>query len=193
MSAAPRFPRELGYAGLRMTADEYLALGETAERYELVDGVVFMSPSPWANHNEMIAEIMVQMGIFDPKRTLLRMFPDTDLRLNLARVYRPDLSVYRAGRVMGSIKQLKIPPDLVVEVLSESTKALDLITKRADYESFGVGEYWVLDPSDASVRQFARPAEGAPFEQQEPGAGVVRSAALPGFTLDLAPLKAIAG
>src|SRR5256885_1453627 len=54
MSALPKpLGSDIGYAGLRMTADDYLGLGETQERYELINGVVFMSPSPTPRHSEI--------------------------------------------------------------------------------------------------------------------------------------------
>ena len=48
---------ETCYYGLRMSAGEYLALGETQIRYELIDGVVVMSPSPTAQHQQLIMKI----------------------------------------------------------------------------------------------------------------------------------------
>ena len=60
MSALPHNIREIGYAGLRLTADECLALGETRERYGLIDGVV-VSPRPSPKHSEIAVEILFQL------------------------------------------------------------------------------------------------------------------------------------
>src|SRR5438045_3873811 len=109
MSAAPRHPSDLGYAGLRMTADEYLSLGETPERYELVEGVVVMSPSPLPLHNELVLEIAYQLKRFASKSGV-RIFPDTDVRFGPGTVYRPDLAVYRAGRLPDRSTRLEPAP-----------------------------------------------------------------------------------
>jgi Uma2 family endonuclease len=193
MSAAPRFPSELGYAGLRMTADEYLALGETSERYELLDGVVFMSPSPRPKHGRMLSGIVGQLEAYSLSVRPLAIYSEVDLVLNQSVVYRPDVQVFSAERIQGDPDRLTIPPELIVELLSESTRALDLMTKKSDYERFGVLEYWVFDPADASVRQFVRAEARAPFEKAPKSEDMVRSIAVPGFALSLAPLKAIAG
>src|SRR5207248_98420 len=132
MSAAPRYPRDIGYNGLRMTADEYLALGETPERYELIDGVVVMSPSPFPDHSEIAIEITFQLKQFARSGGKVRTFADTDVRLTSGKVYRPDVWVYRAERLASKVEHLTTPPDLAVEILSPSSKPLDLITKRDD-------------------------------------------------------------
>ena len=51
-------------------------------------------------------------------------------------------------------------PDLVVEVLSGSTRRRDLIEKRKRYETFGVAEYWVVDPDIDAVQTFRPDADG---------------------------------
>src|SRR5262245_59038093 len=133
MSAVPRYPSDLGYNGLRMTADEYLSLGETPDRYELVDGVVIMSPSPTPIHQLLIQELQLQAGLYARAHSGTLVFPDTDLRLGPRQVYRPDLSVYAPGRWRGIPERLDLPPDLVIEIISPGSKPFDLITKRADY------------------------------------------------------------
>jgi len=173
-----------------MSADEYCALGETLDRTELIDGVVVMSPSPQPRHQQMVQRLFRQIDSFlDPIGGMT--FLDTDVRLASSHVYRPDVVAYAAGRLAAIPDRLAIPPDLVVEVLSPATAAYDLITKRDDYERFGVGEYWVVDPRTATVRCWRR--AGARLVEALPEGDRVLCAALPGFTLDLTPLRAAAG
>lgn len=191
MSAAPRFPRDLGYAGLRMTADEYLALGETQERYELIDGVVVMSPSPTAYHGDFAVEILGQLRDFSkshPKR--VRYFTEIDVRLGGKLVYQPDISAFRWEKVGKRPTWLESPPDLVVEVLSPSSKVYDLITKREDYERFGVAEYWVVDPMDGSVKCWRR--VGVRLLESNVQGDQLPCHSIPDFVLDLRPLRDLA-
>ncbi len=186
MSAATRFPVELGYAGLTMTADEYLALGETPERYELIHGVVVMTPSPGAKHGTIAAEIIRQLGNFG-----VRPFGETDVPISASTVYQPDVCAYRAGRLRGRANRLPPAPDLVVEITSPSSKALDLITKRADYERSGVGEYWVVDPDTLIFRCWRRDGAAMAEFPFDPTADTLPSRAFPGFSLDLRALRAL--
>src|SRR3954462_2523251 len=140
MSVAPRYPRDLGYAGLTMTADEYLALGETEDRYELGHGVVLMSPSPLPIHSLVIMRLQQQILAFADRGRSVALFSDTDVLFDDAIVYRPDLSVYAASRIPAVPRRLDLAPDPVVEVLSPSSRGLDLMSKPKDYEKFGVGE-----------------------------------------------------
>lgn len=186
MSAAPRFPVELGYAGLTMTADEYLALGETPERYELIHGVVCTTPSPGAKHGAIAAELVRQLGNFGA-----RPFADIDVPISATSVYQPDVCAYRAGRVRGHVQRLPPAPDLVVEILSPSNKALDLITKRADYERAGVGEYWVVDPDTLRFRCWRRAGAGMTEVAVAPDADRLPCESLPGFVLDLRAIRVL--
>jgi Uma2 family endonuclease len=195
MSAAPRFPPELGYAGLKMTADEFLSLAETPERYQLIDGVVVMSPSASAGHNEIAAEIIYQLKAYAGKSGAIRVFPETDVRFRADKVYCRDVSVYLTSRLPDRPERLDIAPDLVVEVLSPGTKALDLITKRDDYDAAGVREYWAVDPANGDVRvwQQRTGAGGQRLCEAPPEGETIASTALAGLVLDLRPLRAIAG
>lgn len=184
MSALPRTNDDFGIVGLRMTAAEFFALGESPERVELIDGVVVLSPSPTPRHQELVQAIFE--GLLAHKR-LIRVYLDTDLQVSADLVYRPDVSVYTRVRLPETPRRLATPPDLVVEVLSPGSKPLDLITKRGDYERFGVAEYWVIDPADLHVRCWRREGErlleaSAPVER-------VESSAIPGFHVDIAALR----
>jgi Uma2 family endonuclease len=193
MSAAARFPADLGYAGLKMTAEEFLSLGETAEKYELVDGLVVMSPSATPNHNEVVLEIALQLRAYADQTRAIRVFPETDVRFAGQKVYCPDISVYRADRLPPKLERLDQPPDLIVEVLSPGTRAFDLITKRDDYERAGVQEYWIADPTTGDVRCWQRRPGSVRLLETPPEGDTLSSSAFPGLMLNLRPLRGIAG
>lgn len=172
-----------------MTADEFLALGETDERLELIDGVVCVSPGASLPHQRIIVELGRQVGAF------LRMNPigisaaNVDVRLSDRLVYRPDLiylSNEKAARCGARVTEI---PDVVVEVISPDSSRLDRETKKRDYERAGVQEYWIIDPLVPSME----------FHRLETGRFVAAAAddihfesrAIPGFVLELPPIRAI--
>lgn len=177
MSSAARQPE---YAGLKLTAERYASLGETEQRYELVNGVVMMSPSPKPLHWEIVQEILSQIRAACPKA---RTFSEIDVFFDQHHVYRPDLSVYAPGRLPRNPRRLDAPPDLIVEVVSPGGRPLDLVTKRDDYDRFGVGEYWVVDPDEDRVRVFQRQG-GGPFVGRDAGDRVA-CGALPTLELNV--------
>lgn len=189
MSALPRHPENDGLHGLRMSAGEFTSLGETPELYELVDGVVTISPRPTFLHQQFILALWRQL---DPYVLKVggALAPEVELRLSPMIVYHPDLAVFRPGRIRGATPTLDVAPDLIVEVLTPSTKAFDLTTKRDDYEKFGVGEYWLIDPKDGRVRCYR--CQGVLLIEAPVVGDSLESAALPGFVLDLKPIRALA-
>lgn len=190
MSAVPRQPGS-GYAGLRLTAEEFLALGETSERYELVDGVVCMSPKPSPRHQRALRLLQRQFEAFIDSNPGFDYYPDVDIRFDSRHVYAPDICCFRPGRVSSLDATIDVPPDLIVEILSPGSKAIDLTRKRADYGRFGVGEYWVLDPQSGGVRCFR--SDGEQLVEVSVGSDAsLSSVAIEGFVLDLAPFKALA-
>lgn len=188
MSALPQSNSDFGLTGLRMTAGDFLCLGETIEHYELVDGVVVMSPSPTPWHQKIIRLILRQLEPYADAHPGFEFFADVDLVLSDKKVYAPDIVCYCPGRLVRIPHVLELPPDLVIEVLSPGTKAFDLTTKRDDYEKFGVIEYLAYDPADGKLRCFRR--SGAQLLDMPVSGEVFDTAALPGWRLDLRPLRA---
>ncbi|HMN42868.1 MAG TPA: Uma2 family endonuclease [Phycisphaerales bacterium] len=188
--------QDLGYAGLLMGAEEFHAIGETRERYELVNGVVVMSPSPTPQHWRIIREVLRQIDAFsgpggvDP-------YVETDLYIESKMVFRPDLCVYAKAPSKRPPSRLAEAPDLVVEVNSPGNKSYDLVTKREVYERFGVREYWSIDPWDpnepAGLRVRAWRREGGRLVELPTGSESLRSVAIAGFVLDFTPLRELAG
>jgi len=170
-----------------MTADEYLALEDDGYRYELIDGVVVMSPSPTPEHQNIRGEIEYQLRHYARQTKAGAVLSEVDVRLDTRLVYRPDLMFIRTDRIRKPLKQVDIAPDLVLEVLSPGTEVFDQKTKRDDYERFGVAEYWLVDNEHRSVK-FLRLLRGR-FVDVIAARGRFVSEAVPGFELDLASIN----
>lgn len=173
-----------------MTAEQFLSLGETEARLELVDGVISVSPSPVPSHQRVVHELCFQLERWARASGGATVYPDTDVEFGRSIVYRPDISVYAAGRLDGVPRSLREPPDLIIEVLSAGSKPMDLITKREDYEKLGVGEYIVIDPDTGRVHRWMR-QQGA-FGEPPVLGDSLESTVFPGLVFDLAAARAAA-
>jgi len=182
-----------GCYGMHMSADDFLSLGQTRERYELVHGVVCMSPRPNTFHQRLLSLFIYQLEGFIRANRGFKYLPDVDLVLAGQTVYAPDIVCYRPGRVVGYPTRLETPPDLIIEILSYGTKGFDLTTKREGYEKSGVGEYWTYDPTDGEPKgklRCARRASAADAFVDAPVTGdAFASTGVPGFVLDLTSLR----
>lgn len=171
-----------------MTADEYLALPEDLLfRYELVDGVVFMSPSPTFDHQRIGAEVVAQIVQFLRKNPIGEVAYEVDVRLGDHLVYRPDVVFLRSDKAAKCGRAITEVPDLVVEIVSPDSRSYDSRTKRADYEEAGVGEYWLIDPDRETFQFFV--LEQGTFRESPASGDIYRSSVLPGFALDLASIR----
>jgi Uma2 family endonuclease len=180
------------YHGLRMTADEYFQLGETEGFYELIDGMVVMSPSPTPRHQMVAARLLTQIGVFLENHPVGEVFFEVDVHLQRAPrggdlVYRPDIVFVRSERVARNLDRIAEPPDLIVEIASESSRRYDQETKKADYERFGVLEFWLIDPEEDAMT-FYRLRKGR-YVETVPEGDFLSSEAIPGFVLDVARMR----
>lgn len=180
-------PLMTGYAGLRMTADEFLALPESEVRYELVDGVVLMSPGATNRHQMIVFEIGAQFVMFLRDHPVGRLSGSVDFKLGTHTVYQPDVLYLSEEKASRCGDKITVPPDIAVEVISPQYRSYDSKTKRADYEAAGVGEYWLIDP-ERQCFTFLVLREGRYVEVQ-PAGDRYASTVLVGFQLDLAMIR----
>ena len=142
-------------AGARMSLEEFLALGETDERLELIDGALYIMSTPTKDHQFLLARLIVYFELyldaFTPAPAEVYQDITTILSPELQRVVEPDLVVILGGRNdIGGLIYVEGVPDIVVEILS-SDRSHDLVRKRQIYAEAGVWEYWILDPRHDTV------------------------------------------
>lgn len=132
-----------------LTADDLALLPDDGHRYELVDGTLVVTPAPSTRHQRAVARLL---------RTLSDAVPDDlevltgpfDVRLADDTVLQPDVLVCRRADL--TEQDLPTAPLLAVEVLSPSTRLIDLTLKHARYEAAACPAYWVVDPDVPSLR-----------------------------------------
>lgn len=128
-----------------VTADEFAGLdvADDGQRYELLDGVLVVSPSPTVAHQRTSVQLAAALVAAAPADVEVFTAP-LDVRLSDDTVVQPDIVVVRARDAVGS--QLAGVPLLVVEILSDSTRGNDLLLKRARYARAGIACYWIVEP-----------------------------------------------
>lgn len=175
-----------------MTAEEFFRIPEDGYDYELIDGVVVVSPSPTPRHQFISGEIYRQLADYAEKTKVGLVLFETDVQLGRKSdgkdlVYCPEVLFIRAERVAQIKDRIVGPPDLMVEVVSSASRSLDSETKKNDYEQFGVGEYWLIDP-EREAMAFYRLEDGRFLEVRASGDDF-STHAVPGFKLDLARIR----
>jgi Uma2 family endonuclease len=131
-------------------------------RRELIDGELYVSPSPVRKHQRAVVRIAAALlAHVDEHGGEVQPAP-ADVYFSERTVVEPDVVFVGADRVdqLTDERYVDIAPDLVVEVSSPSTRRLDLIQKRALYEREGVPEYWFVDLEDGVVDVYRLAADG---------------------------------
>jgi Uma2 family endonuclease len=175
------------YIGLRLSADEYLALPDDGFKYQVINGVVVMSPSPTPRHQKILFEIAGQLRDYLKAQPVAHVVPDVDVRFAPDLLYRPDFVVIRKERLARTGRRIEVVPDLIVEIVSPGSESMDERTKRADYERFGVTEYWIVSGEERVTARVLR-LEGGKYREAS-AAETKGSGVLPGFVLDLEAVR----
>nr|WP_312576998.1 Uma2 family endonuclease [Sedimentibacter sp.] len=117
-------------------------------KYELIDGIVLMSPSPSYKHQEIMSRLNLEIGSY-LKGKNCKVFTEVELEFN-NNVLIPDISII-CGLENTDFQRYKNAPDIVIEILSPSSQYTDTFTKLYKYELFGVKEYWIANPKIETI------------------------------------------
>ena len=161
------------------------------ERLELIDGELFVTPSPTPLHQYVSGRLqfLFQLTVRELGFGLVFDAP-LDVRLARRTIVQPDLIIVLPDRraiVTGT--RIEGAPSLAVEILSPSTRGIDRTTKRDVYASFGVQEYWLIDTDAGTVTVCNDPHEGR-YRTERVTSDTAVSEIIPGLTVDLIELFA---
>ena len=174
------------------TYREYALLPDDGRRHELIEGEFYVTPAPAPIHQRVSRRL---------QRVLMTQLEDTglaevfdapiDVLLHDMTCLQPDLAIVRTDRRhLITRRAIEGPPDLVVEILSPSSKGQDQFLKRGTCAKFEIPEYWIVDPEHGSITVL-RAEKGetvytltARFDR----ASTLRSVEFPQIEIALAPI-----
>ena len=184
-----------------LTYRDYCALPEDGNRYEILDGELFVSPAPRPKHQLVIGNLYTVLRPYVERRKLGTVFlSPTDLILALATrrkpdsrttIAQPDLVFVATGREsIVTDRAIESPPDLAVEVVSPSTQMKDRNTKATLYARFGVPFYWILDPDNRLFEAWELRVGRYELATQARGSSVVAAPPFPKLRIALSRIWA---
>ncbi len=169
-----------------LSADEFLKWLEPGKHADLIDGEIEMHSPVSIRHARLTNFVDSLIRQYAEGRQLGELFREVvAVKLSSRNVFLPDLAFYTQDR-LHLVRESFVdgPPDLVVEVLSQTTGERDIGVKFAEYEQHGVNEYWILDPATLAHRFYARDGELlVEFAHGEPA---IASRAIPGLVMQRA-------
>ena len=115
---------------------------------EIINGIIYMSPSPLRMHQRIIGKLFTQFFEYVESNKLGEVYvAPFDVYLDEeANAVQPDIVFVKKSNLSIIEDHIHGVPDLVVEVLSGGNRNHDLKVKKNLYERFGIQEYWVIDP-----------------------------------------------
>jgi Uma2 family endonuclease len=175
--------------GKPFTVAELDRMPDDGHRYELLDGGLAVSLRPGNAHQEVAAELLGLLRVACPAG--LRALPEPAVQISRQTQFAPDLVVIRHEQVNAA--KCTEPPLLVVEVRSPTTPMIDLNAKKAAYERFGVGSYWVVVPGRDKPELIVFELHAGRYEQAARVSGDEPFAAVRPFRIEVIPARLVAG
>lgn len=142
--------------------DKWEQLPDDGNRYEVIDGVLFMSTAPGARHQRSVGRLFQHAGLpLEASEIALAYMAPIGLIMPGADPVQPDFLLIRSERmsIVAEDGRIRGVPDLIAEVLSPNNPELDTVTKRAAYARAGVPEYWIVRPASRDVLVCSQPDE----------------------------------
>src|ERR1044072_1970404 len=127
-------------------------------RYEIIEGELFVSRSPGLTHQVVLANLTALIGSYLKTNPIGTVAVNPGLILSNISGVIPDLVFFRKDQRETIVKddRLNGAPALVIEIVSPGPANIrrDRITKLQLYAAYGIPEYWILDPRSKTLEMY---------------------------------------
>ena len=168
-----------------LTVDDFFALPEDGERYQLIMGELIVPPPPEINHQLLVVELTVLLHSAVRRADFGKLIvAPAAVVISHNDVVEPDLFIVRNDQLDQLSRQsFNGAPSIVFEVLSPSNRRVDLQRKAVLYATAGVEEYWIIDPHQRRI--LIQHGSGDRMQTAIITTGEAASLVLPGLIIDL--------
>jgi len=118
---------------------------EREKFYEIIKGEKYMPPSPVLDHYRILKKLDILFTNLLSAQPFEVFGENVDVILDKEHTVKPDLKIVGDFSKFADGKNIKGAPDFIIEVLSPSNSAHDLVYKKDLYEKHAVKEYWIVD------------------------------------------------
>jgi Uma2 family endonuclease len=141
-----------------LTIADLEAMPEDGNRYELIEGELFVSRAPSLIHQEAVTNLLFAFTGYLREKPIGSVWPGPGVIFSDFTGVIPDIVYVSSERRLEIVRSDRISgaPDLIVEVLSPGpeNERRDRQAKRQPYRKYGVKEYWVIDPSKLAIQVY---------------------------------------
>jgi len=174
-----------GKKAVKLTYKDYLQYPDDGKRHEIINGDHYMTPSPNSYHQYYSKKIVFQMEnhLINTEQGVVFYAP-LGVILSDNDIIQPDI-IFVSYNNIQIIKEPGIfgSPDLVIEILSQSTRSRDKGLKMDIYAKYSIPEYWIVDSEEKII--FLYRLDGNKYKREQVSDKTLSTISIPGFVLDL--------
>jgi len=175
-----------------LTIEDLDLMPEDGNRYELIEGEIYMSRAPSITHQLVFRNLLTGIDVFLMRNPVGLIVPGPGVIFDDFNGVIPDIvfvSNERRAQIISG-ERFTDAPDLVIEIISPGAEneRRDRTIKRRLYGRFGVKEYWLIDLANRAVEIYELGEAGLELVATFSGDDEITSSVLPGFRLKLADL-----
>jgi Uma2 family endonuclease len=173
----------------KFTHADLLVMPNDGKRREIIDGDLYVTPSPRYSHQKVSARIFAAFVRYLDTHPIGEIaIAPLDVILSDFDVLEPDLLFVMNEHRNVFQDWVRGAPDLVIEILSPTTNTIDRGPKLKAYARYGVAEYWIVDPVEKAVEVYSLTPTGYQLTRSFSEEESLSSAMLPGFELQVGSL-----
>ena len=176
--------------GPPITYHDYVLLPQDRNRYEVLDGELYMTPSPTYLHQWVVMALAAALHDHASQHGLGAVLTaPIDVVLSETTIVQPDILFIGAARVpAATAKNITTVPELIVEVVFPSSAEQDRVDKMRAYARHGVPHYWIADPDAKVLEMYALSGGDYALAAEFRGDVTGSSPLFPGLAIPLARL-----
>lgn len=174
----------------QLTYSNYKDFPEDGKRYEILEGRLLMVPSPFTPHQRISGKLYRHLSNYVEKNNLGEVFhPPYDVVLSELNVVQPDIIyVSKENSNIITEENIKGVPDLVIEIVSKTSRKNDETTKKMIYARSNIKEYWIVYPESKTINVFTKPEQGYVLWKEFLTTDTLSTPTFPDIKLDIAKI-----